>query len=277
MVPGPRSWKTPDRQSVSLDELRQSPVLAVDVNAGHLAAAVVDPSGNPVGTPVTVPVHLAGLAATSRDGRLRAAISDLVRLAKTSQCRAVVIENLDFQAARIEGREHAGKRPSRGRRGRGFRRLIAGIPTGRFRDRLSQMAANAGLTVVAVDPAYTSRWGAQHWLTPLQHLSPDASGHHAAALVIGRRGLGQRARRRERCDSTRPEDREERATDSAVQPTPAAAGLAEQRHRKPGDRQARGQPPPLWQKTPQAERASPSHQATQDRSESPVTVSISSR
>ncbi len=40
----------------------------------------------------------------------------------------------------------------------------AGIPTGKFRGLARQMAANAGLAVIAVDPAYTSRWGAGHWL-----------------------------------------------------------------------------------------------------------------
>ena len=63
---------------------------------------------------------------------------------------------------------------------------MAGIPTGRFLDRLAQMAANAGLAVVAVDPAYTSKWGIQHWLGALQQICPDAGGHHTAAVVIGR-------------------------------------------------------------------------------------------
>ena len=70
-----------------------------------------------------------------------------------------MIEDLDFAEARDQGRERTGSRPSRGRRGRGFRRLVAGIPTGRFRDRLTQMTSNAGLAVIVVDPAYTSRWG----------------------------------------------------------------------------------------------------------------------
>ena len=74
-------------------------------------------------------------------------------------CRAVVIEDLDFADAAEQGRERAGRRPSRGRRGRGFRGLVSGIPTGKFRDRLAQMTFNAGLAVIAVDPAYTSRWG----------------------------------------------------------------------------------------------------------------------
>src|SRR5258708_9298819 len=65
------------------------------------------------------------------------------------------------------------------------------------RDRLTPTAASAGISVIAVDPAYTSRWGREHWLAPLQEqASPTATGHHAAAVVIGRRALGHRARRR---------------------------------------------------------------------------------
>jgi hypothetical protein len=70
-----------------------------------------------------------------------------------------------------------------GRRGKRFRRTIAGIPTRRFRDLLVGMATNAALWVIAVDPAYTSRWGRQHWLAPLHHTSPGtATVHHAAAV-----------------------------------------------------------------------------------------------
>ena len=144
--------------------------------------------------------------------------------------------------------------------------MIAGIPTARFRDRLAQMCANAGLAVIAVDPAYTSRWAAQHWLGGLQQQSsPQAvTGHHAAAVVIGRRALGQRARRRERCASMRPEDRKEKAADSAVRATPATAGLPGQQARKPGTRKARGQPH-RRQRTRRAERRLPADQVAQDR------------
>ena len=185
------SWRPPARAVPSLAELRQAPVVAVDVNIGHLAVAVVAPDGNVLGVPFTVPLDLAGLPATTRDGRLRAAITGLLATTRAHGARAIVIEDLDFAQARAEGREQAGNRPSRGRRGRAFRRAVAGIPTGKFRDRLVQMTHNAGLAVVAVDPAYTSRWGAQHWLAPLRAKHPQASGHHAAAVVIGRRALGR--------------------------------------------------------------------------------------
>jgi IS605 OrfB family transposase len=268
------SWTTARAEPASLEELRCYRVLAADLNAGHLAAWVLDPAGNPAGPPQTIPVELSGLAASARDGHLRQAISELIRLAKAGGCQAVVIEDLDFEAARAEGREHGGRRPARGRRGRAFRQMVAGIPTAKFRARLVQMASNAGLAVIAVDPAYTSRWGAQHWLAPLKHqFSPDATVHHSAAVVIGRRALGQRARRRGRRDSTRPEDRQERAANSAVRPTPAlAAGLAGCHIRKPGTRQARGQPD-NGRKTRSAERASPGNQGGEDRSHRPETAS----
>ena len=258
------SWKTPAGTLPNLDDLRAHRVLAVDMNAGHLAAVVVDTSGNPMGSPLTIPVDLTGHPTTTRDGRLRAAISELVHYAQDYGCHAVVIEDLDFQDARELGRERTGRRPNRGARGRSFRRVVAGIPTAKFRDRLVQMATNAGLTVVAVDPAYTSRWGAEHWLGLLLKISSEASGHHAAALVIGRRGLKQRARRRERCDSTPAEHGQERATDSAVWTTSAMSGLFEPRTRESGVRKARGQPN-QWQKTQSARRSALGDQVAQDR------------
>jgi len=196
------SWKRAVITPPTLDELRGHRVLAVDVNTGHLAAMVVDSAGNPVGRPITSLLALSGLSASTRDGHLRGAISVLIKKAEHHGCRAIVIENLDFSDARETGREKTGRRPSRGKRGRSFRRLVFGIPTAKFAHRLIQMASNASLAVIAVDPAYTSMWGTEHWLVALKEISTEASGHHAAALVIGRRGLKQRARRRERCDST---------------------------------------------------------------------------
>lgn len=230
------SWKLPKTLAEDIDDLRQGYVLGVDLNSDHLAAWVLDRYGNPVREPRTVPLGLAGLPATTRDGRLRAAISELVGIAKAADCRAIVVENVDFEEQRAEGREHAGRRPSRGKMGRGFRRLVSGIPTARLRHRLVGMATKAGLAVLPVDPAYTSKWGAEHWLSPLQEVSTGATGHHAAAVVIGRRGLGQRARTRGRCDRTPPEDGGRRATNSAVQPT----GLAGGTNSKTRGREARG-------------------------------------
>jgi hypothetical protein len=56
------------------------------------------------------------------------------------------------------------------------------------------MTANAGLYVIAVDPAYPSIWGGQHWQTPLQrqHRNQQISRHHAASVTIARRARATR-------------------------------------------------------------------------------------
>lgn len=244
------SWTTTPVSVPELDELREHRVLGVDLNADHLAACVLDPSGNPIGQPVTIPVETASFRATRRDGRARAAITTLLDLAHHHGCAAVVVENLNFTDARSTGRETLG----RGRRGKRLRRTVSGIPTRRFRDRLTAMAARRGIAVIGVDPAYTSKWGRQHWRNPLQQQTSDPTAvtvHHGAAVAIGRRGLGVPIRRRpagprtqqrmragtpparpdqppsatRRCDSSGPPTRPPRRRGVPVhQPTPAASG-----------------------------------------------------
>ena len=257
------SWKSAAQPTPSLSGLRSAPVVAADVNAGHLAAAVLAPDGNLTGVPFTISLDVAGLPATTRDGRVRAAVSALIAAAKQAGARAVVIEDLDFARARDHGREQTGSRPSRGRRGRGFRRLVAGIPTARFRDRLVQMTANAGLSVVVVDPAYTSRWGAEHWLAPLREHHPMTTGHHAAALVIGRRGQGHRAGRRANGNRAAPEDAA-RPARARTRNHPAATAAP----RKPAA--PRGARQPSGGKTGTPHGTTTRFQAPEDRSRAPT-------
>jgi hypothetical protein len=214
------SWTTGNTTLPALADLAEggARLLGVDLNADHLAACVVDAHGNPVGTPRTVALQLTGPAAT-RDGRLRAAITHLIHLAKQHDCAGIAIENLGFADARHTGRETMG----RGRRGKAFRRTVHGIPTARFRERLRGMAYHAGLLVVAVDAAYTSRWGAQHWRTPLQQQDSTATGHHAAAVAIARRAHGHGIRRRPGVPVHHQSDGARRATGQAA-PRPRARG-----------------------------------------------------
>jgi hypothetical protein len=216
-----------------------------------------------LGVPATIGLGLAGLPSATRDGRLRSAISALIAAAKARGARAIVIEDLDFAEARAEGRERAGRRPSRGRRGRDFRRLLSGIPTGKFRDRVVQMAANAGLSVIVIDSAFTSRWGAEHWLRPLREHHPETTGHHAAALVIGRRGLGHRARRRATGNRTAPEEAA-RPAQARLRTTPAHRTAPRKPAAPPGPRQ------PPGTKTGRPQRTTAGNQATQDRSRPPA-------
>ena len=153
------SWSTGTAVLPSPDEIRAlgEKTVGVDLNAGHLAAHVLDPHGNPTGNPITIPLDLTG-PTSRRDGILRAAITQLITLARENDCAGVVIEDLGFDDARATGRETMG----RGRRGKTFRRTVSGIPTAKFRERLRGMAFHARLVVIAVDPAYTSIWGEKY-------------------------------------------------------------------------------------------------------------------
>lgn len=253
------SW-TSAPEAPALDELRRHPTLGVDLNADHLACWVVDPAGNPVGSPKVVPLHLAGLSSGTRDGHLRDAIVAVLRVARMSGCRSVSIENLGFTEARAAGRETMG----RGRRGKRFRRVVAGIPTAKFRARLVGMAHNQGLAVIAVDPAYTSKWGGQHWQAPLNQQtrsSTTVTRHLAAAVVIGRRSHGHRGRRRP--GVTDPHQRM-RPGELPARPTTHPAAV-----RNPEPPQAHGQTT-RRPKTHPADKDPTGNQATQDRSGPPV-------
>jgi IS605 OrfB family transposase len=187
------SWIHPSHELPTVKEATAHGVVAVDLNSDHLACWVVKDDGNPAGRPHGLSTGPAGLKSSSLDGRIRHAVTQIISVARSHGCRAIAIENLNFGDLRAGGRERHG----RGRRGKQRRREIATIPTRQFRDRLVQMCANRGLWVVAVDPAYTSKWGRQHWLGALREKTQTTvSVHHAAAVVIGRRAVGHRARRR---------------------------------------------------------------------------------
>ena len=125
------------------------------------------------------------------------------------------------------------------------------------------MASNAGLSVIVIDPAYTSRWSAVHWLPLLREQHPETTGHHAAALVIGRRGLGHRARTRVNGNRTAPADAMRPARTRTRKP-PAARPS----NRKPAA--PRGQRQPPGDKTGPPHRTTAGNQAAQDRSGPPT-------
>jgi hypothetical protein len=263
------SWTLPASAMMTVEQAIAGGVLAVDVNVGHLACWQVDRDGNPVGTGVDIALALDGMTASTRDGRLRGAISALLEVARQRGCTAIAIEDLDFADVRQTGRETLG----RGRRGKRFRSMVTGLPTRQFRDRLAQMAANRGIMVVAVDPGWTSVWGQAYWRRPLQDRYPRRAitRHHAACVVLGRRALGLRARRRQGVPA--PHQRMEAAGRHP-------AGAESYRPGRAGGRVRAGHDPPPTrpgspvqeQKTPSGDRARARGQVAQDRSVSPVST-----
>ncbi|QQM43531.1 transposase [Streptomyces liliifuscus] len=180
------SWKRPVVQAIGLDAARAGGLIGVDTNADHFAAYRLDAHGNPVGDPQRFWYDLTGNA-DHRDAQLRHALSQLLRWATRTGVTAIAVEDLDFSDGKT--RERFGRKKR-------FRQLIHGIPTSKVKARLVNMAAEHGLALVAVDPAYTSKWGAEHWKTPLTSSKRAMTRHDAAGIAIGRRALGHPIRRR---------------------------------------------------------------------------------
>lgn len=180
------SWRRAAIQSIPIEVACAHGVAAVDANADHLAVWRLDRHGNPVGDPKRFGYDLSG-SASHRDAQLRHAITRLLRWAGECGVGAIAIENLDF--AREATREKHG-------RGKRFRQMISGFPTGNLRARLASMAVECNLMIVVVDPAYTSKWGAQHWQKPMRTSRRTTTRHDAASIAIGRRALGYPIRRR---------------------------------------------------------------------------------
>ena len=193
--------------------------LAIDVNAGHLDARILDVCGNPVGAPLVAQIPQNGTAA-HRLGRLREAVTELLGQGKRRGAAYAAIEYLDFADARALGRQKF----RRGGPGRGTRRKVCGIPTAQFTHTITSAARRHQMPVVAVDAAYTSRWGRRWWQQPLNESRRQrGDGHAAAAVVIGRRSQGHSARRRSREHPKRPEDRCGR---TPAEPTAERTGMA---------------------------------------------------
>ncbi|GAV43660.1 IS200/IS605 family element transposase accessory protein TnpB [Streptomyces acidiscabies] len=223
------AWTFPVTRTIPLAAALAEGVIGVDTNADHLAAWRLDPHGNPIGSPRRFFYDLSGTA-DHRDAQVRHALTRLLNWARSCGVKAIAVEDLDFTAEKT--------REKHGRRKR-FKQIVSGMPTGKLRARLTSMADATGIAIIAVDPAYTSMWGAQYWKKPLTTKNRQTTRHDAASIAIGRRAQGHPIRRR-----TAPprDDRSDRRGHRTVQARPETLGREGPRPRVPGPR-TRCEPP----------------------------------
>jgi IS605 OrfB family transposase len=217
------SWQISSTPTIPIRAALTDGVIGVDMNADHLAAWRLDIHGNPTGAPRRFFYDLSG-SADHRDAQVRHALTRLMHWARTCGVKAIAVEDLDFGAEKT--REKHGRR-------KWFRQVISGMPTGRLRARLTSMADATGIVIIVVDPAYTSRWGAQHWQKPLTSSTRKTTRHDAAAVAIGRRAQGHPIRRR---TAPPPHDQRDRAGHRTAQAEPVVSGREGTRPRIPGPR-----------------------------------------
>ena len=140
--------------------------LGVDLNEGHLALVNVSPDGRVVGAErVPLPKDRDGLCAVGRRV-VRAALERGV---------PIVLESLDFRKKKSWLQSY----------GRRFAEVLSTFRTRQVSTVMEREARREGVEVRFVDPAWSTKLGR------LKYRARCRLGtHHAAALVLGRRGLG---------------------------------------------------------------------------------------
>ncbi|WP_069764740.1 IS200/IS605 family element transposase accessory protein TnpB [Streptomyces sp. LUP47B] len=217
------SWQRAAAPALPLQAALARGVVGVDMNDDHLAAWHLDVHGNPIGEPQRYFHDLTGTA-QHRDAQIRHALTRLLHHTRRCGAAAIAIEDLDFSDGTSREKHGRNKR---------FRRLISRFPTAKLKARLVSMAAEQNIAIVAVDPAYTSRWGAQHWQKPLSTTTRKISRHDAASIAVGRRALGHPIRRR---TAPPPHHRSDGAGHRTVQARPEIRRRDEPRPHLPGPR-----------------------------------------
>ena len=209
--------QTPDSQVRAT-----GPVVAVDLNDGHLAVCRLDSHGSPAGRPARIEFGLTGSTAR-RDAQVRHGITRLIHYCRRHGTGTIAIEDLNFaDAARPAGRRWAAASEADVSAPPWPESPPPSSATGSPHKRTDTASACTPSTPP------TSAWGDQHWRKPYENVTR----HEAAATVIGRRAQGRKARRREGVTRTRPEDRVVRATNQAG---PSQSRVTGSRHR-PGMR-----------------------------------------
>ena len=162
-----------DEPQVAVTTHTKAGVLAVDLNADHLAWAELDRFGNPVATG-SIPCVTYGKTTEQAAAIIEGAAIALSNRAKQAD-KSLVLEKLDFSKKKGQITEVDGAR---------YARMLSSLSYRKIHTAISVRAAKDGVAVKMVNPAYTSVLGRLHWA--------DRYGltlHEGAAVAIGRREL----------------------------------------------------------------------------------------
>ena len=145
--------------------------MGLDINADHLALALVDRHGNPLNK-WSIPCHTVGKTSGQRQAIIGEACKEAVRLAKRAGV-PLVMEKLSFQNKKAELEHNHSAR---------YARMLSGLAYEQTQETLVSRAYRQGVDVASINPAYTSvigrtKFSGQYGL----------SVHHGAAVAIARR------------------------------------------------------------------------------------------
>ena len=182
-----RGWRvfaTTSMMDVPVVTDKRRGAIGVDLNAGHLAVAEADPSGNYVHA-FSVPLVTYGKSRHQAEAIIGDAVAGVVAYAREVG-KPIVIERLDFRQkkAALEGQS------------RRYSRMLSSFSYGRTRAYFLSRGYREGVEVHQVNPAFSSVIGRVKFMERY-----GLSVHQAAALVLARRLLGRSERipRRQVC------------------------------------------------------------------------------
>src|SRR5450631_693225 len=187
-------------------------VIGVDVNVGFVSVSETDRFGNIV-VSQDVPMVTAGLSKHATQTAISAAVKEIIAIARDRQ-KPISIEYLDF----------AKKKAQLSYASPGRQRMLSSFAYTRFAHTVVARAHDAGIEVVEVRAAYSSKIGSQKYARRY-----GLSGHRAAALVLARRG-------QKFPDRLKPSSRKRFATTckDRREPVPGASILPGRRNGKGG-------------------------------------------
>ena len=169
---GWRVFITTQAKPVQQTSSRQLGAIGIDLNADHLALCETDRFGNPIAS-LTVALCTDGLNRHQAQAAIGEAIKAVMAFA-TGKDKPLAIEQLDFAKKKATLEEESPR----------YARMLSALAYTQIITTLKARAHDAGLEVIARNPAYTSVIGRAKF-AERYGLGP----HHAAALVIARRAL----------------------------------------------------------------------------------------
>ena len=181
---GWRVFATTDMMDVPVVTDKGRGAIGVDLNAGHLAVAETDVSGNPVKS-FSVPLVTYGKSRRQAEALIGDAVASVVAYAREVG-KPILIEQLDFRQKKavLEGENPR------------YSRMLSGFSYGKIKAFFLSRGYREGVEVHRVNPAFSSVIGRVKFMERY-----GLSVHQAAALVLARRLLGcsERIPRRQVC------------------------------------------------------------------------------
>ena len=170
---GWRVFATTDMMDVPVVTDKGRGAIGVDLNAGHLAVAETDVSGNPVKS-FSVPLVTYGKSQSQAEAIIGDAVASVVEYAREAG-KPILIEQLDFRQKKavLEG-ENAR-----------YSRMLSSFSYGKIKAFFLSRGYREGVEVHQVNPAFSSVIGRVKFMERY-----GLSVHQAAALVLARRLLG---------------------------------------------------------------------------------------